>query len=103
MRQPIRKKPNMAPIGAGASVGAFAKPGAAMRAHLRLAAEWIDCLPAHDGIIVSDPISRLQRELGAGYAYTSTVAQQLVENRRWTVAYAADGTRYAQLHPVVPG
>ncbi len=77
---------------------------AAMHASLLEARRWIVSMYGEGHTIVPFPVSRLQRQFALGYSYTCTLAELLVESGQWTIAFTADGSRYAQLHPTaMPG
>ena len=43
------------------------------------------------------PISRLQREFRIGYSRTRALVDALAQCGEWTIAFTADGSRYARL------
>lgn len=70
---------------------------------LEPAAAWIDRLRQRGQTHLFYPVSRLQREFQTGYGRTCTLADMLAQRGEWTIAFSADGTRYARIHPKVTG
>lgn len=70
---------------------------------LQQATAWVDGLRRRGQTILPYPVSRLQREFLIGYNRTCALAETLAQHGEWTIAYMADGTRYASIHPRVAG
>jgi hypothetical protein len=59
---------------------------------------WLGQLRRHGQIHLLHPVSRLQREFLIGYNRTCALADSLARCGEWTIAFSADGTRYARIH-----
>jgi DNA segregation ATPase FtsK/SpoIIIE-like protein len=66
------------------------------------AAAWIAQLHGDGQDVLLYPISRLQRRLRIGYHRTCALMDALAQRGAWTIAFGADGTRHALLHPGAP-
>ncbi|TQK03457.1 hypothetical protein [Herbaspirillum sp. SJZ107] len=65
---------------------------------LEQAVAWVGELRQHGQIHLLHPVSRLQREFRIGYNRTCALAHSLAQRGEWTIAFSADGTRYARIH-----
>jgi hypothetical protein len=69
--------------------------------HLEPAAAWIEALRKRGQTHVFYPATRLGRLLRVGRDQTNALAGMLAQRGEWSIAYDADGTRYARILPKV--
>jgi hypothetical protein len=68
---------------------------------LEPAADWVERLRKRGQTHVFYPAARLGRVLRVGRDQTVALAGMLARRGEWTIAYDADGTRYARIHAKV--